>query len=67
MDPSYPPVKQKMRIIAPKWNRIVGEEVDRLLEARHIREVLYPNWIANTFFVPKKKGEMEGLCGIYKP
>ena len=56
VDPSYPPVKQK-RTFTPKRNKIINEEVDWLLEVGHIREVLYPSWIANTIVVLKKGGK----------
>ena len=35
----------------------VEEEVDRLLEARAIREVHYPTWLSYTVVVKKKNGQ----------
>ena len=35
----------------------VEKEVDRLLEARAIREVHYPTWLSNTVVVKKKNGK----------
>ena len=35
----------------------VEEKVDRLLEARAIREVDYPTWLSNTVMVKKKNGK----------
>lgn len=32
-------------------------EIDKLLAARFIREVEYPNWLANVVVVPKKSGK----------
>ncbi|XP_059658689.1 uncharacterized protein LOC132305020 [Cornus florida] len=39
VDLNAKPVKQKQRRFAPEQNQIIAEEVDRLLEARFIREV----------------------------
>ena len=36
---------------------VVEEEVDKLLEARAIREVNYPTWLSNTIVVKKKNGK----------
>ena len=37
------PVQQKKRIFAPECNKVVTEEVEKLLEADFIRKVFYPN------------------------
>ena len=47
------PVRQKKRHIAPKRLRYLKEEVDKLLEAGFIKEVQYPEWLANVVMVPK--------------
>uniref|UniRef100_A0A2N9H5N8 Uncharacterized protein n=1 Tax=Fagus sylvatica TaxID=28930 RepID=A0A2N9H5N8_FAGSY len=47
VNPSTPPVKQKRRVFAPERNTAVMEEVDKLLKAGFIREVYYPEWLAN--------------------
>ena len=64
MDPSYTPIKQKRRVVVPKKSKIIGDEVDRLVKAGHIREVLYPSWVANTVIVPKKGGKWR-VCVDY--
>ena len=33
-------------------------EVQRLLDANVIREIMYPEWLANVVLVPKKIGKM---------
>ncbi|XP_070026203.1 uncharacterized protein [Nicotiana sylvestris] len=55
-DPSYPPVKQKKRKQGFFKNQVIQEEVHKLLKIGSIREVKYPNWLANTVVVPKKNG-----------
>uniref|UniRef100_A0A2N9GAI6 Uncharacterized protein n=1 Tax=Fagus sylvatica TaxID=28930 RepID=A0A2N9GAI6_FAGSY len=57
VNPSTPPVKQKRRIFAPERNAAVMEEVDKLLKAGFIREVYYPEWLANVVMVKKSTGK----------
>ncbi|XP_021764224.1 uncharacterized protein LOC110728860 [Chenopodium quinoa] len=56
VDPSTKPVKQKRREFAPEHNQIINEEVQKLLDTRKIKEVKYPNWLANVVVVSKKNG-----------
>ncbi|XP_059636130.1 uncharacterized protein LOC132278353 [Cornus florida] len=57
VNPNARPVKQKQRRFAPKRNRIIVEEVDRLLDAGFIREMYYPDWLSNVVVVQKKNGK----------
>ena len=57
VNPSLRPVKQKMRVFAPKRNNTIMEEVDKLLTANFIREVFYPDWLANVVMVKKSTGK----------
>ncbi|XP_059670940.1 uncharacterized protein LOC132316484 [Cornus florida] len=57
VNPNVRPVKQKQRRFAPERNRIIAEEVDRLLDAGFIREVYYPDWLSNVVVVQKKNGK----------
>jgi hypothetical protein len=36
---------------------VAKAEVQRLLDANVIREIMYPDWIANVVLVPKKNGK----------
>ncbi|XP_059664192.1 uncharacterized protein LOC132309961 [Cornus florida] len=45
VNPNAKPVKQKQRRFAPERNRIIAEEVDKLLDAGFVREVYYPDWL----------------------
>uniref|UniRef100_A0A2N9GIU6 Uncharacterized protein n=1 Tax=Fagus sylvatica TaxID=28930 RepID=A0A2N9GIU6_FAGSY len=38
---------KKRRVFAPERNNAIMEEVDKLLAANFIREVYYPDWLAN--------------------
>lgn len=43
VDPSVKLVRQKKRTFATDRNQAVAKEVDKLLKAGFIREVIYPN------------------------
>ncbi|GMP72477.1 hypothetical protein CsSME_00030506 [Camellia sinensis var. sinensis] len=57
VDRSAKPVIQRARRPTLMHIEAVEEEVDRLLEARAIREVHYPTWLSNTVAVKKKNGK----------
>ncbi|XP_019246516.1 PREDICTED: uncharacterized protein LOC109226177 [Nicotiana attenuata] len=57
LDPSIPPVRQKKCPIAEVRNKFVKEEVTRLIDIGSIREVKYPDWLANVVVVPKKNNK----------
>ena len=54
---SFPPVRQKKRVFAPKRDQAIAEEVRKLQEASFIREVYYPDWLANAVMVKKASGK----------
>ncbi|XP_071920730.1 uncharacterized protein [Coffea arabica] len=56
VDPQVRPVKQKRKHLGPERSRAVGEEVDKLLPAKIIREVQYPTWVSNPVMVKKDTG-----------
>ena len=49
VNPSFKSVKQKRRSFAPQ--KVINEEVAKLLQAGAIREVEYPEWLANVVLV----------------
>uniref|UniRef100_A0A2N9H3X0 Reverse transcriptase/retrotransposon-derived protein RNase H-like domain-containing protein n=1 Tax=Fagus sylvatica TaxID=28930 RepID=A0A2N9H3X0_FAGSY len=53
VDPSIRPLKQKRRVFAPDRNQAISDEVKKLLAAGFVREVYYPNWLANVVMVKK--------------
>ncbi|KAG7564974.1 Reverse transcriptase domain [Arabidopsis suecica] len=57
VDPSFKPVKQKRRKLGVERAKAVNDEVDKLLKIGSIREVQYPEWVANTVVVKKKNGK----------
>ena len=59
--PSFKPFKQKRRSFAPERKKAINEEVDKLLQANAIKEVEYPEWLANVVLV-KKANDKWRLC-----
>ncbi|XP_058223073.1 uncharacterized protein LOC131332789 [Rhododendron vialii] len=58
------PIVQKARRSSPIHSEAVINEVNRLLNAKAIREVQYPRWLANTVVVKKKNGKWR-VCVDY--
>ena len=61
VSPSFKPVKQKRRSFAPERQKAINEEVGKLLQAGVIREVEYPEWLANVVLI-KKANDKWRLC-----
>ena len=61
VNPSFKLVKQKRRSFAPERQKAMNEEVGKLLQAWAIREVEYPEWLANVVLVKKANGKWR-LC-----
>ena len=57
VDPLHHPVRQKMRKFAHERGAIINDEVKSLLGAGFIRELQYPEWLANVVGVKKKNGK----------
>ena len=45
----------------PERNKVVAKEVEKLLEVGFIREVFYPEWLANVIMV-KKNNDKWRMC-----
>ena len=61
VNPSFKPIKQKRRSFAPERQKAINEEVIKLLQAGAIKEVEYPEWLANVVLVKKANGKWR-LC-----
>ena len=57
VDPSFPQKRQKLRRALKEHVDAVKLEVERLKEARVIREIFFPGWLANIVVVKKKNGK----------
>ena len=56
VDPKVKPRKQRLRTMSEDHKKAAQSEVQILLDAGIIREVQYPEWLANVVMVPKKNG-----------
>ncbi|KAG7636055.1 Reverse transcriptase domain [Arabidopsis thaliana x Arabidopsis arenosa] len=63
-DPTFQPVCQKRRRMGTDRTKAVQYEVERLLKAGLIKEVQYPEWLANPVEVKKKNGKWR-VCVDY--
>ncbi|GKB86129.1 hypothetical protein Tco_0958401 [Tanacetum coccineum] len=62
-----PPVRQKKRGQAPKRNKAIQEEVEKLVDAEIMKEVHYHSWLSNPVMdgypLPDIDWKVESLCG----
>ena len=61
MDATVRPVRQRRRKFNEERQLVVREETQKLLSAGHIREIQYPEWLANVVLVKKGNGKW-GMC-----
>ncbi|XP_075635275.1 uncharacterized protein LOC142607611 [Castanea sativa] len=47
VDPKKKPIQQRPCVFAPERSQAINDEVNKLLQADFIREVYYPEWVAN--------------------
>ena len=57
VNPSITPKKQPPRRLSKDHSNAVKDEVIKLKQAGAIKEVFYPEWLANTVMVKKKNGK----------
>ena len=57
VNPSIQPIKHKRRVFASDRNQAISDEVEKLLTVGFIREVYYPEWLANVVMVKKANGK----------
>nr|XP_023909079.1 uncharacterized protein LOC112020751 [Quercus suber] len=57
--PSSKPVRQKKRVFALERDKAIKEEVQKLTTAHFIREVYYPDWLANVVMYQTTNNEVE--------
>ena len=49
--PDYQPVKQKRRKFTCERNKIINNEIQKLIDIGSIQEVQYPKWLANVVII----------------
>ena len=57
MDAKVRPVRQRRRKFNEERCLVVKEETQKLLSVGHIREIQYPEWLANVVLVKKANGK----------
>ena len=57
VDPLVPQKKQRLRRAMKPHVKDVKEEVEKLKQVGAIKEVYFPDWLANTVVVKKKNGK----------
>ena len=60
--PEARPIKQSLRRFAEPKRKAIGEEINRLLDAKFIREIKQATWVANPVLVPKKNSKILRMC-----
>ena len=65
VNPFFLPKKQPLRRSSKEYFDAVKEEVIKLKRVRAIKEVFYPEWLANTVIVKKKSGKWR-VCVHFK-
>ena len=61
------PIRQKKRVFTPERDKAIFEEVRKLLEAGFIREVYYPDWLANVVIVKKANWKVANMHRLHGP
>jgi hypothetical protein len=61
VDPASKPINQRLQKMSDDKAKGARNEVKRLLSASVIREVAYPEWLANTVTVKKANGKMDNV------
>src|SRR3954467_13212871 len=61
------PVKRALRRFSEPKRKAIEEEVNRLLEAKFIRETKKATWVENPVLVPKKDTNVLHMCVDYGP
>ena len=57
VNPSVTPKKQPPRRSSKEHSDAVKDEVAKIKQAGAIKEIFYPEWLANTIMVKKKTGK----------
>ena len=61
VSPSFPPICQKKRVFVQERDKAIADEVRKLQEVKFIREMYYPDWLANLVMV-KKANKKWRMC-----
>jgi hypothetical protein len=62
--PDARPVQQNPEKQSVEWQNFIRKEIKKLLDARFIRKVHYPQWLANPIVIPKVSVKLQ-MCIDY--
>jgi hypothetical protein len=65
--PNTKPVKQSMRRYNPEKAKSMGEEINRLLEAKFIREIKEATWLSHRSWWRRRTPRSTGCASISQP
>jgi hypothetical protein len=65
VDPKAKPVKQPLRRFNEPKRKAIASELQRLENARFIREIKTSSWVSNPVIVPKKNTYVQRVCVDY--
>ncbi|KAL5827792.1 hypothetical protein ACOSQ3_019642 [Xanthoceras sorbifolium] len=51
------PQNFRIKKVAPERNKVINEEIQKRIDIGSVREVNYPDWLANVVVVKKKNGK----------
>jgi hypothetical protein len=60
--PNMKPIKKSMRRYSPAKSKSMGEEINRLLKAKFIRELKEATWLSPPIVVEKKYTKIYRMC-----
>jgi hypothetical protein len=64
IDPSFKPIKQKVKRYRSERRETIQQEFNKLLKAGFMRSVDYPSWLANPILIKKLNGSWR-MCIDY--
>jgi hypothetical protein len=65
VNPKTTPKKQRLRRFAPDKREAIKKKLAKLLAASFIKEVYYPEWLANPVLILEKNNNEWGMCVEY--
>ena len=61
---SFPPIPQKKQVFDQERDKAIAEEVRKLQGVEFIREIYYPDWLANVVMVKKANRKWRMCVGF---
>ncbi|CAA0843037.1 Unknown protein, partial [Striga hermonthica] len=57
IDPKIRPVKQKRRHFGAELDVVIGKEVEKMIQAGHVKPIQFPEWLSNQVMVKKAENK----------